>query len=191
MVGEQRIRVLPRGAIVRYREWYGKTGPEHRTAADRREVANGIKERDGKDKIKYGVIDPSAFAQDGGPSIAERMSVCKLHFSPADNKRVTEKGAMGGWDQMRARLVGEDGRPMMYVFSTCTDFNRTIPALQHDPDKPEDLDTDGEDHAADEARYACMARPWIPRQRQEIAPVHLFQAVTDSTRRDQEQFDHE
>ncbi len=173
--------VLPRGSIVRYREWYGKTAPNTGLRLTAEEVADGIKERELTDKIKYGVMDPSAFAQDGGPSIAERMSVRKVHFSRADNKRVTEKGAMGGWDQMRARLVGDEGRPMLYVFSTCVDFIRTVPALQHDPDKPEDLDTDGEDHVADEARYACMARPWIPRQRVEAPPVHVFSATTDST----------
>jgi hypothetical protein len=36
-----------------------------------------------------------------------------------------------------------------------------VPALQHDPDRAEDLDTGGEDHAADECRYACMSRPYI------------------------------
>jgi hypothetical protein len=30
----------------------------------------------------------------------------------------------------------------------------------HDDVKPEDVDTDGEDHAADQCRYACMSRPW-------------------------------
>ena len=71
------------------------------------------------------------------------------------------RGAMGGWDQMRARFVGdEDGRPMIVCFSTCVDSIRTIPALQHDPDKPEDLDSDMEDHAGDDWRYGCMSRPW-------------------------------
>jgi hypothetical protein len=33
--------------------------------------------------------------------------------------------------------------------------------LQHDAANAEDVDTDGEDHAPDETRYACMARPWV------------------------------
>jgi hypothetical protein len=33
--------------------------------------------------------------------------------------------------------------------------------LQHDLAKPEDLDTQSEDHAADDWRYACSSRPWI------------------------------
>jgi hypothetical protein len=35
-------------------------------------------------------------------------------------------GAMGGWDQMRARLVGDkEGRAMIVTFSTCADSIRT------------------------------------------------------------------
>ena len=68
---------------------------------------------------------------------------------------------MGGWDQVRMRLIGDDGRPMMYFFSTCRDSIRTLPALQHDADKPEDVDTEQEDHAPDEIRYACMSRPYM------------------------------
>lgn len=46
------------------------------------------------------------------------------------------------------------------MFETCQDLIRTLPALQHDPDRPEDVDTDSEDHAPDEARYACMSYPY-------------------------------
>jgi hypothetical protein len=77
---------------------------------------------------------------------------------------------------MRQRLIGTDGVPMIYTFSTCTDSIRTVPALQHDPDRPEDVDTDGEDHAADEWRYACMSRPWVPRKVEQPRPVYDFMA---------------
>jgi hypothetical protein len=50
---------------------------------------------------------------------------------------------------------------MIYFFDTCVDSIRTIPSMQHDKVKPEDLDSDGEDHCADEVRYACMSRPWM------------------------------
>ena len=55
-----------------------------------------------------------------------------------------------------------DGRPMIVTFATCTEAIRTIPFLQHDPDRHEDVMTDSEDHACDEWRYACMSRPWVP-----------------------------
>ncbi len=145
--------VLPRGAIVRYREWYGSDGkPNTGLKLTAEQVANGdatlgllgIKQREAGETISYGVLDPAAFSVDGGPSIAERMAVStqgQIWFRRADNKRVGTLGALGGWDQMRRRLQGDgDGRPMLYVFSTCKDFIRTVPALQHDPARPEDVD---------------------------------------------------
>ena len=157
--------VLPRGCLVRYREWYGCKVDQPNTGLrlTAEEVAAGVKERENGDKVETGVMDPSAFAEDGGPSIAERMSNTGINFSRADNKRVGIEGALGGWDMMRSRIRGEDDeRPMIACFSTCRESIRTIPSLQHDPDRLEDLDTEGEDHAADEWRYACMSRPWMP-----------------------------
>lgn len=166
---------LPRGAMVRYREWYGakkdqhgQTIPNQGLKLTAEQVGQGLKEREAGDDVEGGVLDPAAFAQDGGPSIHERISKSQIYFRPADNSRVAKRGAMGGWDQLRSRLVGEDfgepygQRPMIYCFSTCTDSIRTIPALQHDATRPEDINTASEDHAADEWRYACMSRPYAP-----------------------------
>jgi len=142
-------RTLPRGCLVRYREWYGCTGvPDVGLKLTAEEVAEGIKQLEKNEKISVGVLDPSAFATNGGPSIAERMyKHKKIAFRPADNSRVTQRGAMGGWDMFRQRMIGESyERPMMVVFQTCLDFIRTVPVLQHDPHRPEDLNTDGEDH---------------------------------------------
>ncbi len=148
---------IPKGAMVRYREWYGKSSANVGLKLTAEQVGQGITERT-DEEIAYSVADPAIFAEDGGPSIAERMGI---PWRPADNKRVARQGHIGGWDQMRDRMVGEDDRPMIYCFNTCSDSIRTIPVLQHDQNKPEDLDTNGEDHAADEWRYACMSRPWI------------------------------
>jgi len=161
---------LPRGCLVRYRELYGMQPGKPNTGlkmhADK--VGEHLALLEASDpKLIGGVLDPSTFSEDGGPPISERINTALIKsklvpFRPADNKRVPGRGAMGGWDQMRSRLVGDDdGLPMVVTFSTCVDSIRTIPALQHDPLKPEDLDSDMEDHAADEWRYACMSRPWI------------------------------
>ena len=53
----------------------------------------------------------------------------------------------------------------MYIFKNCKAFIRTIPMLQYDEHKVEDLDTEGEDHIADETRYFLMSRPIKPKQR--------------------------
>lgn len=53
--------------------------------------------------------------------------------------------------------------PDLYFLDQCEDTIRTIPVLQHDDVDPEDVDTDAEDHAYDETRYACMSRPMLRR----------------------------
>lgn len=153
---------LPKGALVRYREWYGSDGkPNQGLKLEAEKIAAGILERERGDVITYSVADPAIFSSDGGPSIAERMYKAGVSFRKADNARVARNGAIGGWDQMRARIAGDEDGPALVVFDTCRDFIRTVPVLQHDPAKAEDLDTEAEDHVADEARYACMSRPFL------------------------------
>jgi hypothetical protein len=153
---------VPRGALIRYREWYGASAPQKGLKLTTEAVAAGILERDAGEEIPAGsVADPAIFAEDGGPSRAEVFGRHGIWFKRADNKRVPGNGSMGGWDEMRQRLVGHQGVPMLYVFDTCKDFIRTVPALPHDPSRMEDVDTDAEDHIADETRYACMSRPWV------------------------------
>ena len=154
---------IPRGAMVRYRELYGAKGPNIGLKLNADEVDAMIRDMEDEDeKFSYSVADPSIFDHNGGPSIAERM---KIPWIPADNKRTSGRGRMGGWDMMRARIKGvkedEVYTPMIYCFNTCPDSIRTIPVLQHDSMLLEDLDTDGEDHAADDWRYGCMSRPWV------------------------------
>ena len=161
--------ILPRGAIIRYREWYGASQPNVGLKMPAEEVADGIvsretnepKNREGKANIAYGVIDPAAYISDGGPSIAERMARRGVLFRKADNARVAARGAIGGWDQVRSRLLGNGERPMIYFTSNCINSIRTLPALQHDTNRPADVDSEGEDHAPDEIRYACMSRPYV------------------------------
>lgn len=164
--------VIPKNAMVRYREWYGckKDKPNTGLKLTVEQVAEGIVSR-GTEKIHYSVADPAIFSQDGGPSMSERMyNHSKIVWRRADNKRVATQGHVGGWDQMRARMVGDEN-PMIYCFDTCIDSIRTIPVIQHDENKPEDLDTESEDHAADEWRYACMSRPYTKPAPKEVEPI--------------------
>jgi hypothetical protein len=62
----------------------------------------------------------------------------------------------------------------MYVFSNCKGFIRTIPLMMYDQTKPEDLDSDLEDHIADEWRYMCMSRPIKP-----LKPVEKKTILSD------------
>jgi hypothetical protein len=112
-----------------------------------------------KGKQIYGVADPAIFSADGGESIAETAQKYGVYFSPGDHQRIP------GWMQIHYRMAfDENGYPMMYIFNNCKGFIRTIPTLLYDEHKVEDLDTEGEDHIADETRYFCMSRPIKPRQ---------------------------
>ena len=150
-------KTLPKGALVKYREWYGASKPNVGVKMTADLVAKGIVEREKGEVIRYGVADPAIFIRNGGPSIAETMAVFKCSWRKADNKRIP------GWQQLRQRLVGDGEFPMLFFCDTCEDSIRTIPTLQHDETDSEDLDTEGEDHAGDETRYAVMSRPFIPR----------------------------
>ncbi|CAB4188110.1 Terminase-like family [uncultured Caudovirales phage] len=193
---------LPRGCMVRYREWYGcrrdSNGQQlYNTGLklDADVVGQKLAELEATERKKMdGVLDPAAFSHDGGPSIAERLengSGMKVQWRRADNTRVSGKGAIGGWDAMRARLIGEsEDRPMLVLFDTCKDSIRTIPALQHDKNRIEDVDTDGEDHAGDDVRYACNSRPWLPPKQEKPPPKWAtdmsFNELRDRQRRARE-----
>jgi hypothetical protein len=188
-------RLIPKGALVVYREFYGALvgmiNVGLRWPASR--VAEGIKARTPRgEKITFRVMDPSAFKQDGGPSHAEVMARAGVYFRAADNTRLP------GWGAIRERLTGLDadpdinngvGVPMLYIFNTCPNLIRTLPALQHDSKDPEDCDTNGEDHAPDDLRYGCMARPWVrpkpppePLMPKTLETVTLNELFTDHER---------
>ena len=104
-----------------------------------------------------GVADPAIWDASHGESIAETAMRNGIDFTPGDNKRIP------GWMQVHYRLqFDQQGYARMYVFDCCRGFIRTIPLMMYDEHKPEDLDTDLEDHIADETRYACMSRPVAP-----------------------------
>lgn len=108
-------------------------------------------------RIEYGIADPAIWDAETGESIAEVAGRYGLSFIKGDHQRIP------GWMQCHYRLqFDEHGYPRMYVLDSCKDFIRTIPTLVYDEHNPEDLDTKGEDHAADEWRYFCMSRPIKP-----------------------------
>ena len=111
-----------------------------------------------KGKRIFGVADPSIWDASRGVSIEETAAGSGVYFDKGDNARIP------GWMQMHYRLAfDENGIPMLYCFSNCAGFVRTLPTLVFSKTNPEDLDTTGEDHIADETRYLCMARPIAPR----------------------------
>ena len=105
-----------------------------------------------------GVADPAIWDGSTGESIANCAARHGIYFSRGDHARIP------GWMQLHYRLAfDENGCAMMYVFKNCAAFIRTLPLLQYDAQRVEDLDSDGEDHIADETRYFLMSRPIKPR----------------------------
>lgn len=150
-VSDGELAEFPRGALICYREWYGaqtdevgNTIPNSGLRLTAEEVADGILKREEKDvtgkRTMGGVADPAIFAENGGPSIGDRMASRKVFFRPGDNKRVAHAGAIGGWDQLRARLKGDGEQPAIYFFATAREVIRTLPALQYDRSNAEDCD---------------------------------------------------
>lgn len=149
----------PRGALIRFAEWYGNDkhaiNPNTGLRLLNKKIGEGIIEREKKWpslKIRKGPADNQIFEERGGDSIAKQMSYDL--FVQSDKTRIA------GWQQLRGRFEGEvpeDGS-LLYVMETCSDFIRTVPFLVRDDKNTDDIADNQEDHIADETRYACMFR---------------------------------
>lgn len=112
-----------------------------------------------KGKNIIGIADPAIWKAETGESVADTAAKHQVYFTKGDNQR------LAGWMQVHYRLSFDEnnGFPMMYIFNNCKATIRTLPTLIFDTNKVEDLDSEGEDHIADEIRYFCMSRPIKPR----------------------------
>lgn len=181
---------FPEGAFIKYREWYGSNGqPDMGLRMNPESVARGILTRQqlARENIEYGVADPSIFANTTGISIAETMARSACFWRRGDNKRIP------GWVEFRHRLLGSQWQdsalvPMLYFAANCEDSIRTIPILQHDESNIEDVESESEDHAADETRYAIMSRPMpaeqaaSPLESYDIREMTISQLVARQTK---------
>lgn len=150
----------PDGRLYRIREYYGCTGtPNQGVCFEPARIAEEIKSIEENDpnlkrKSIIGIADPSIFDGSRGRSVAEVMEKSGVFWRPGDNARIAGKM------QYHYRLAfGKEGIPMLYIFSTCKNFIRTVPALCYDTCNVEDINTAGEDHIYDECRYVLMHIP--------------------------------
>lgn len=166
----------PLGEAYLYREWYG-CDPDYPNIGIKlspRQIAQGIVDRErefeGVENLSLDrIADPSIFERSRGDSVAQQMEPLGdregVYFRKGDNARIA--GKMQYHERLR---FGPDGKTLMYVFTTCRDFIRTIPNLPYDPKKPEDVDTGAEDHEYDAGRYFFMARP-VPMRHVDAPPA--------------------
>lgn len=156
------------GDLFRIGEWYGWNGQPNtglRVAAG--VVAQGIRDREASagmaGRVKPGPADSQIFAVDDNKrSVAKDMEAKGVTWLPADKGPGSRKQ---GWDVIRQMLtdslVPAHARAgnALWVFDTCHQFLRTFPVIPRSDKDPDDVDTEAEDHVADEVRYRCR---WSP-----------------------------
>lgn len=146
-----------------------------------REIRWGYRRRNDKwCRVSGGIADSQIFVAENGNCIATDMKVAVrlddgfrypgVIWSEAD-KRPGSRHT--GWVQLRQMLQNarprevvikkDDGSelirhlprelPGLFVFNTCEQFIRTVPVLPRDEKDLDDVNTEAEDHVADDVRY--------------------------------------
>lgn len=117
---------------------------------------------DAEEKLKGVVLDPSLFGKVNvkGERIRPIADDWRDRFGKTTNVYRGNNERVPGWRLMRQMIDWQGGPgdrvlvpPRFFVMNTCPNLARTIPLLVADKHNVEDVDTDGEDHAGDAARY--------------------------------------
>ena len=120
--------------------------------------------------MKPGPADSAIFDTQNGVCIADDMARGGAKWERADKSPGSRKN---GWERMRkmlkAALQPMAEEPGLYVFETCRHFIRTIPVLPRDTKDPDDVDSDAEDHVADETRYRVL----MPKREASVEPLRI------------------
>jgi phage terminase large subunit len=187
------IAVSPEGDCYVYHELHGG----HRLPEWWADRIHEQVERDDKQLADYvRVIDPATFNNEPrwGKPVAEMFSDAGIDFTRANNDR------LNGWMQLRNYLAWERDpedlsldlqrllrQPKFFVFRDhAPNLVRTLPVLPADKNKPEDVDTDTEDHCADAIRYGLMTRPTLTKIPFSALSPEWKEAMLRAQRREQE-----
>lgn len=140
----------PDGELVIYREMYERQ-------LTPKEQALGVLDLSEGERVGMTYADPSCWAITDGASLPINQQWARhgLYAHKALNNRVS------GWQSVIERMTvkrDNDGNAHtgLKVFDTCTNFIRTVPMLPRSEARPEDLNTDAEDHLADALRYLSV-----------------------------------
>lgn len=102
--------------------------------------------------------DPAMWTKglDMSESIADQFMDEGILMEPASNDR------LGGWEVMKKWLsLAPDGYPYFQIGENCRYLISSLPGLIYDEHKVEDLNSDGDDHGADQLRYTLKHLRWI------------------------------
>lgn len=165
-------RHFARGTLIRFNEWYGSTGkPNDGLRMTASNVARGIVEREAAMGVKFkpGPADSAIYDVTDDVSIAQNMEKAGVRWTRADKRPGSRKN---GWELIRSRLeasIEGNERPGIFIMERCRYFIRTVPSLPRDDKNPDDIDTEAEDHIADETRYRCLA----PKRDTKVSPLSI------------------
>jgi hypothetical protein len=157
-------RSWPRGTVFRIAEWYGWNGkPNEGLRMLATDIASGILKQEAEmgftGRVKPGPADSSIFDTQNGVCIADDMARRGVKWERADKGPGSRRN---GWEKMRDMLSAATAQPIespgLMVFDTCRHFIRTVPVLPRSERDPDDVDSDAEDHVADESRYRLTHR---------------------------------
>jgi phage terminase large subunit len=138
----------PEGALTVIREVYGAGMKVAEQAAKILAIEREL-ERDGVTIEPKGILDSACWDTTGRiESIAEQFGRLGIQWNPASKGPGSR---VAGWTRLKTLMHPPHVR--LRVMECCPDLIRTLPALVHDKNKPEDVDSDGEDHAPDALRY--------------------------------------
>jgi len=103
------------------------------------------------ERIQTRFADPSMWAKKTQTVITSSADIYEqegVHLTPGDNDRLSGKRKL---DRLLQPLP--DGRPGLMVLRDCRNWLRTVPALAYDVTRPEDVDTEQDDHLYDATKY--------------------------------------
>jgi hypothetical protein len=101
------------------------------------------------DPVKHIILPHDCFNKEAGDSIAETFR--KIAHLRIVAGRTLDRGARLNRVALTHKALGlaSDGMPYLQIHPNCRNLIRTLPALVYDENHPEDIDTEGEDHAYD------------------------------------------
>jgi len=145
--------IAPDETIYVYREYY-------RAGVVASDQADQVLEMEHGEPIRYRLAPPDVWNKhpETGSSVAEIWGKRGYRPRQANNDRLNGKLHVHEFLQPYEDEQGQKTAKLK-VFANCTNLIRTLPALPLDDKRPEDVDTDAEDHAYDALRYGLMSRP--------------------------------
>jgi len=138
-----------------YRELY-------RDGLTAKDQAQWISEARKEERISRYLADPSMWAKTQAGAAHMMKSIANIYHEngvpimKANNDRIHGANVVRQYLDWEGEENDVKKKPKLFICNTCSNLIRTLPSLIHDEKKPEDVDTDGEDHAYDALRYMLV-----------------------------------